>query len=72
MPDLEAKLGFLYRVGDAKDYQMSENVIFIYPRFSYYLGPHEFCAGTQITISDMPVVETGVGLAFPIFWKYYF
>lgn len=72
MPDLEAKLGVLYRVGDAKDYEMSENLIYIYPRFSYYLGPHEFCAGTQITISDMPVVETGVGLAFPIFWKYYF
>ena len=72
MPDLALKMSALYIIGDAKDYAMSENLIFLYPRASYYLGPHEFSVGAQVTISDMPVVDTGVGLAFPIFWKYYF
>lgn len=66
-----AKLGAMYTLSNASDYDNSNNVLFLYPRFVFTHEKHEFAVGTQITLADT-IGNEAVGLAFPIHWKYYF
>lgn len=67
-----AKLGAMYTISNASDYNNSNNVLFLYPRFVFTHEKHEFAVGTQITFADTVENNSAVGLAFPIHWKYYF
>lgn len=67
-----AQLTALYSISDTKDYDNSFNVLTLEPKVTLEMDYCEIGLGAEITVFDSPFQDTAVGLAFPVYMKYWF
>jgi hypothetical protein len=65
------QLTTLYSIENTKDYSNSTNTLTFKPKVKFEKEYFEFGIGADIMVLDTPAAETGVGLSFPVYMKYW-
>ena len=71
-PTIQLKATILYNALNAKDFETSQNTLFIYPRVILTIGKNDISIGPQFTLLHVPNSKIEAGFAFPIYWKHSF